>query len=265
MPRIIGALARLLLRIEPTAANLPMHALELPTDARPAAAPARAQAMYERVVAAIVEQRLRPGTKLPEEKLARLFTVSRTQVRRVLQRLAHEGMVELQLNRGAFVAAPSRAYTQEVFAARRLIEPWLVERLCTGARGRALAPLRRVLDEERRARKAGDRHAIVRASGEFHRVLAQLAGNPPLAKAMHELTAQTCLAILLYHAPTAVSCRDDEHAAIVAAMARGDARAAMRLMRVHLDHIERALAEPPAQAAVDPLVVLAEHEHECKH
>ncbi len=239
-----------------------MQTHHLPLDALPGAAAAGAQAMYERVVSAIVEQRLRPGTKLPEEKLAARFAVSRTQVRRVLQRLAHEGMVELRLNRGAFVAAPSRAYTQQIFMARRLIEPWLVQRLCAGRRGRALAPLRRVLLEERRARKAGDRHAIVRASGEFHRVLAELAGNPPLAKTMHELTAQTCLAILLYHAPTAVCCRNDEHAAIVAAIARGQAGEACELMRTHLDHIEGALAEPLPAAAPDPLAALAPHEHE---
>jgi DNA-binding GntR family transcriptional regulator len=239
-----------------------MQTHDLALDTPPAASTVGAQAMYERVVTAIVEQRLRPGTKLPEEKLAARFAVSRTQVRKVLQRLAHEGMVELRLNRGAFVAAPSRAYTQQIFMARRLIEPWLVQRLCAGRRGRALAPLRRVLLEERRARKAGDRHAIVRASGEFHRVLAELAGNPPLAKAMHELTAQTCLAILLYHAPTAVCCRDDEHASIVAAIARGEEGEACQLMRTHLDHIEGALAEPASAAAPDPLAALAPHVHE---
>jgi DNA-binding GntR family transcriptional regulator len=218
--------------------------------------------MYERIVSAVVEQRLLPGTKLPEEKLAARFAISRTQVRKVLQRLAHEGMVDLQPNRGAFVASPSRAYTREIFAARRLIEPWLVERLCAGRRGRALTPLRRVLMEEHRARRAGDRHAIVRASGQFHRVLAELAGNPPLTKAIHELTAQTCLAILLYHAPTAVCCRDDEHSSIVAAIARGETGEACRLMRVHLDHIEAALAESPPTAANDPLAELSLHEHE---
>jgi DNA-binding GntR family transcriptional regulator len=218
--------------------------------------------MYERVVAAIVEQRLRPGTKLPEEKLAARFAISRTQVRKVLQQLAHEGVVELQPNRGAFIAAPSRAYTRELFAARRLIEPWLVERLCAGKRGRTLAPLRRVLLEEQRARKAGDRHAIVRASGQFHRVLADLAGNPPLTKAIHELTAQTCLAILLYHAPTVVCCRNDEHACIVAAIARGATAEACELMRVHLDHIEAALAGSPSSVSSDPLAELALHEHE---
>lgn len=233
-----------------------MNDLDLPLSARAGVLPGGADAMYQRIVATVVEQRLRPGTKLPEEKLARLFAVSRTQVRKVLQRLAHEGLVELKANRGAFVAAPSRAYTRQIFEARRLIEPWLVEQLCAGPRGRHLAPLRKVVDEERRARKAGDRHAIVRLSGEFHVVLAELAGNPPLAKAMRELSAQTCLAILLYHAPTAVSCRHDEHGEIVAAIARGDTRAACQQMRDHLDEIEHALADPHGGTDPDPLDVL---------
>lgn len=227
----------------------------LPPPVAVAASP-RDERIYARIVTAIVEQRLRPGTKLTEERLARMFAVSRTQVRKVLQRLALEGLVEAQPNRGAFVAAPSRAYTQQIFAARRLIEPWLVKRVCAVARGSKLAPLRQVLDEERRARKAGDRDAIVRYSGEFHRVLADLAGNPPLAKTLRELTAQTCLAILLYHAPTAVACRDDEHRAIGAAIARGDAVTACALMRRHLEHIEGSLGPRPRPAAVDPLDTL---------
>ena len=68
--------------------------------------------MHARIVEAIVEHRLAPGTKLREERLAELFQVSRTQVRPVLQRLEHEGLVERQPRRGAVVAAPSREATR---------------------------------------------------------------------------------------------------------------------------------------------------------
>lgn len=214
--------------------------------------------MYERIVASIVEHRLQPGTKLPEERLAALFAVSRTQVRIVLQRLAHEGLVDQQLNRGAFVATPSRAHTREIFEVRHVIEPWLVNRVCERARGRRLAPLRRVLKDEQKARRANDRHAIVRYSGEFHRVLAELSENEHLTRTMHELTAQTCLAILLYHTPTAVSCRVDEHVAIVEAIAQQDPDRACALMREHLEHIESALAEEPRVVEVDVLDDLLE-------
>jgi DNA-binding GntR family transcriptional regulator len=46
--------------------------------------------IYAEVLAAIFEQRLAPGTKLAEDALGEIFGVSRTMIRSVLQRLAHE-------------------------------------------------------------------------------------------------------------------------------------------------------------------------------
>ena len=50
--------------------------------------PLAGDAIYERIVGAIMEHRLTPGTKLVEEKLAGIFGVNRTRVREVLARLA---------------------------------------------------------------------------------------------------------------------------------------------------------------------------------
>src|SRR5512136_3024662 len=58
------------------------------------------EGIYERLVAAIFEHRLPPGTKLGEESLAAIFGVTRARVRAVLPRLAHEGLVTLEPNRG---------------------------------------------------------------------------------------------------------------------------------------------------------------------
>jgi DNA-binding GntR family transcriptional regulator len=212
--------------------------------------------MYASILAAITEHRLAPGTRLREERLAELFQVSRTQVRPVLQRLEHEGLVERQPRRGAVVAAPSKALTAQIFAARRLVEPWLVRCCCERADGNGFKQLERVVAEENRARAAGDQRAVVRLSGDFHRVLADLAGNEPLAQLMHGLTVRTCLAIVATGANTGSTCREDEHAQIVQAMAMGDAKRAMRLMGTHLDHIERALDEPGPPSPDDDLAGL---------
>ena len=58
---------------------------------------------------AIIEQALKPGTKLPEDTLGERFGVSRTIARHALGQLAAEGLVELRRNRGAVVATPSRS------------------------------------------------------------------------------------------------------------------------------------------------------------
>src|SRR5688572_18796968 len=91
--------------------------------------PATEEVIFERVLASIFEHRLPPGTKLGEEQLAAIFGVSRARIRRVLPRLAHEGVVTLEPNRGAFVARPTVADAREVFEARKLIEPGIVARL----------------------------------------------------------------------------------------------------------------------------------------
>ena len=46
--------------------------------------------IYERIYVAILEHRLTPGSKLPEEKMAKVFNVSRSRIREVLSRLAYE-------------------------------------------------------------------------------------------------------------------------------------------------------------------------------
>ncbi len=220
--------------------------------------PDRTRLMYERIVSAFVEHRIAPGTRLREERLAQLFEVSRTQVRQVLQRLEHEGLVERQPRRGAVVTAPSREDTRQIFEARRLIEPWLVERACQHCSRKGLAALRKLVREETHAHKVDDRRTAVRLSGEFHRLLASLAGNQPLSAAMDELTLRTCLAILANQAPTGSACRDDEHEHIVAAIEAGDVRKASRLMVEHLNHIEASLENPHKLAVSDDLSILIE-------
>jgi DNA-binding GntR family transcriptional regulator len=82
---------------------------------------------------------------------------------------------------------------------------------------------------------------VIRLSGEFHTLLAELAGNSALARSMRELCMLTCLTIFLYDAPTAQSCRDDEHHLIVEAVSKRDRARAEKIMLEHLDHIEGSL------------------------
>jgi DNA-binding GntR family transcriptional regulator len=203
--------------------------------------PSSADQIYEQVVSAIFEHRLAPGTKLGEDRLAAIFGVSRSRIRPALARLAHEKLVRLEPNRGAFVAAPSPREARDIFDARRLIEPGVVRRLAATLDDKGLQRLRAMVREEAAARQRNDRRAIIRMSGEFHMALAELAGNAFLAGTMRELATLTCLIIFLYDAPSIPSCHGDEHAAITEAIAARDAERAVTLMTHHLDHVEASL------------------------
>jgi len=225
----------------------------------PGLAPARGvkseEGIYERLVSAIFEHRLKPGTKLGEEGLAAIFGVTRARIRAVLPRLAHDGLITLEPNRGAFVTQPTVEQARDVFEARRLIEPGIATRLARQPeRSTAVARLRQHVAAERRARAADDARAIVRLSGEFHVLLAELSGNSLLAKSMRELASLTCLTIALYDKPAKPSCLGEEHGEITDAIAAGDARRAAALMVEHLNHVEQELdlsmgAEKPLDLA----------------
>ena len=70
--------------------------------------------IYHSVFDSVMNQRIAPGTKLPEQALCELFSVNRATVRKVLQRLAHDHIVDLRPNRGAVVAAPTPEETRQI-------------------------------------------------------------------------------------------------------------------------------------------------------
>lgn len=195
----------------------------------------------DKISLAILEHRLAPGTKLGEDRLATIFGASRPKIREVLARLAHEQVVELIPQRGAFVAKPTIEQAQDVFEARRLIEPGVLRRLIASLNPEKLRALQQHVQLESDARQKQDARAIVRLSGEFHVLLAELAGNDALARVMRELSTLTCLTISLYGDPTSNSCRADEHAALVNAIQQSDIEKASKLMLHHLDHVQQSL------------------------
>ena len=208
-------------------------------------------AIYERIYVAILERRLHPGTKLGEERLADIFGTSRARIREVLARLAHEQIVELYPQRGAYLAKPSIEQARDVFEARRLIEPAVLKRLIDTLTPEKVARLRAHQELELDARRREDKRAVIRLSGEFHTLTAELAGNSALARSMRELCMLTCLIIFLYDAPTASSCRADEHTIIVDAIAKRDRVRAEKLMLDHLHHIEHSLKLDSAAGEAD--------------
>jgi DNA-binding GntR family transcriptional regulator len=213
----------------------------------PAARRGRSEALIRsRILQAIFERRLPPGEKLTEDRLAELFGVSRTVVRQALARLAQDGIVEQQLNRGAFVAAPSRADARHVLEARAVVEPEVAHAVACRCGGAALERLRRHITTENEARAAGDRATLVRLTGEFHVTLAEAAGNPVFVRLLTELQALSSLSILLYARGEHAACPPQEHDDIVRAIERGEPEEAARLMREHIDHVaaEMDLSEP---------------------
>lgn len=229
-----------------------------PAPAKARRAPASINEITERVLTAIWEHRLPPGTKLVEERLGGVFGVSRTKIRQALTRLAHDKILAVYPNRGTFVASPTVEEARHVFNARRLFEPALVRLISETATNEQIARLRKSVLLESQARATNDRRAIIRLSGEFHVLIAEIGGNPYLLKSLRELASLTCLIIALYDSPHNPACPHHEHGAILNAIQARDGERAAALMLNHLDHVERALdLRPPSAEDIDLEAVFA--------
>lgn len=206
------------------------------------------QPIYDAVLEAVLDQRVAPGTRLTEQSLTALFGVSRTIVRMALLRLAHERIVQLTPNRGAAVAQPSPAETRAVFEARRWLEGAVLPAAIARAQPRQLDNLRSLVRQEHGAFAAGEVRSWIRLSGEFHRRVVALAGNPVVLRMAGDLVTQSLLMTALYMPRGQQSCAADEHLAIVAAIAAKDERRAQKLMHTHLVACESRLALDQASA-----------------
>ena len=196
--------------------------------------------IYKRIIHAIFEQRIHPGERLTEERLAETFNVSRTIVRLAMARLSQDGILVKMPNVGSTVASPSRKETRDILAVRRMVEPEIVRTLATSDTEIDLDQLREHLAAEAEARGNGDQGTFVRLAGEFHLILAVLTGNHALIQLITRLQTLTCLAILL-HAKEEEACPPGEHAKITDAIARRDGETAALEMISHLKHVEMDL------------------------
>lgn len=197
--------------------------------------------IYQDLLTAIMEHRLLAGTKLVEERLCEVTGASRARIRQVFARLAHEKLVTLIPNRGAFISSPTVEEARQVFQARRMVERELAGLLATQATAAQIRTLRRHVQQEDAARARNDRAAVIRLSGAFHIVLAELAGNAILEKLVREMVSLTCLIITLYDRPGAPACPEHEHRDLIDAIEQRDAARAEALMADHLRHIEGSL------------------------
>ena len=244
-------------------------------------------AVSDRLAGSILDGELTAGDRLPgERELADQLGVSRIVVRESLGRLQARGLIEIRPGVGAFVVPmPDRSVTEplglyirrhgvghaHLFEVRRALEPQIAAAAARRREPRALATLdaaqRRMAaaaaDLERATSDPGDGadgadgdealEAFAWADLAFHVHLAQASGNPlfelllvPLVEPLLEVRRAGA------RRPGAAARATAEHAAILAAVAAGDATTAAAAMVRHLDSVAALLrphrTPPPTEA-----------------
>jgi DNA-binding FadR family transcriptional regulator len=201
----------------------------------------------------IVDERLKPGDRLPtEQALADRFGVSRNVVREAISRLRADGIVHSRQGVGAFVArtsaSPTLRFDAEALTDRGAFQALFELRAILEIRAAALAAHRRSASQlaaiaEALARMRGTEKWVaggVDADLEFHKAVAAATGNAYIRMAVGFLSEQVRVTIMETRERSGTGVADivevtiTEHAAIHAAIAARDAAGAHDAMATHI-------------------------------
>jgi DNA-binding GntR family transcriptional regulator len=183
---------------------------------------------------------LRPGERLLELELCERLDVSRAPLREALLALQNEGLVEVRPHRGATVVEFSEDDIREVFALRRILDPFAARAAAEREDPDSLQALRQALAGIENALERREGIAVALAHAEFHRVLGRASGLPRLAAFIDSL----CTQMLASHALGTAEHLDlaativPDHLAIVEAISKGDAELAEQATREHFRPVE---------------------------
>ncbi len=196
-----------------------------------------AEKIADHLTEAVHEHKVLPGMKLSEDEVGEIYNVGRTVVRQALRRLAHDGLVTIERNRGAFVAKPTIKEAREVFEARALLEPRITSAAAERATDADIALLHRHIDDEHAAVHAGNSGMALKLSGQFHIEIARIADQKTIETFIRQLISRSSLVIALYWRRRNALCESGAHHALVDALQAHDGEAAAELMKEHLSDL----------------------------
>ena len=200
----------------------------------------RQEAAVEQLREAIIDGLYGPGQRIRQQELAREYGCSVIPIREALHRLAAEGFVVLDPQRGARVAAFDGRTLEEIFEVRMTLERLAVQRAAERMTPETVERTRRIL-------KAMDRPDLspgewVRLDWEFHDSLCACAEQEFLRKMISTLRRQMEPYLRLDLAKVGtIEYGRREHRRIFQSCVRKDGDAAGRYIVAHLQRTVQGL------------------------
>ena len=91
------------------------------------------QDLFNKLRDDILQNKIKPGEKLTEQRICQEYQVSRTPVREAFQKLELDGLIEIIPNRGAFVIGLTRQDIEDMYELRSAYESiaveWAIDRM----------------------------------------------------------------------------------------------------------------------------------------
>jgi DNA-binding GntR family transcriptional regulator len=185
------------------------------------------EVVHRHVLGALMRGELAPGTWLRQDDLAAELGVSKIPVREALQRLAAEGLVTFEANRGSVVRALTATDAEEIYTMRLALEPLLLRRSIVGLTIVHLAEAELALDDPSAS--------IGEANWRFHHALYAAAGWERMDTTVARLHAAVAPYVVLYTEGLRGSpVSDGQHRELLAYCRANDVEGAVAILTAHL-------------------------------
>lgn len=183
----------------------------------------------------IFDGKIRAGERINESTLAARFKTSRGPLREALQALGEQGLISFSRNRGAFVRQIALEEAEELYDLRAALDDEVGRKLAGRLTSQQARTLEMLLVKMDGYASGNDIARYYVDNLRFHDLLVQYAGNTRLAEIYRRVIKELHLFRLqgLYAGGAKVS--NVEHRTILKAIRSGDADAAGKALREHIE------------------------------
>ena len=209
----------------------------------------------DRLRAAIIEGKLRPGERINIERVSEMFGISRTPVREAIKALEMDGMVRIEAHRGAIVEPLAWREIDHRYVIRSMLEGYGAELACEHDEGQLLQALEKNCARVRKEISGASRlsqkkiHMIAELNNEFHRMIWMASGSPTLIRFLESLQLPRSFSDSFWVESDYREQVCRHHEEIVAAFKAGDAKTARQLMERHMLASAEMIADAAQSAA----------------
>lgn len=207
--------------------------------------------IYDYLRGEILTGQFAPGERLDLGEIVERLKVSKMPVKEAIGRLAAEGLLDVQAQRGTFVSQVSAREVAETFEVRRALEMLAGELACTRVKKADIEKLRGLIAEMEKSTEVAHHLDL---NFQFHGLIVELSDNRKLAETYYRLRVPIQVAGIHYRSENWVDRvvqEQKEHRAIVRALEQKDAEAVSQAIREHikrggaslLEDVERSVAQ----------------------
>ena len=195
--------------------------------------------VYEELKMQILKGSIIPGTRMMEVELAEEMGVSRTPIREAIRKLEKEGLVTIEPRRGAYASMISTEDMVEILEVRQDLEGLAAYFAADRMEKSQMEELRQVSNSYNEAVKEGNMEAMIKHDTRFHHIIVESCRNKILVQMIEQLQELVLRFRHIYYDNfKRAENMPEEHEAIVAAIAEGDADKARAAADIHIERLK---------------------------